>query len=229
MIDSSEIERIVKDPNRESLTIDFKKSDVLKSKDSQKKLIEHIVAFANQIGGMILLGINDDGTYEGKNIFGVDKDKGILNNIINDNIRPVLMCDIEFIQCNDGDVMIIFIPKMKEIPHAYVRKTKNGEIRTREYYIRTPHGKRFISDRQLQYLFRYEELDFLFPFKFTLKLYKDLLRVDFDSDFDFVIEDLSIIRNYDFFFRDLETKDINKIKKYGITGNYCRNFSIHYN
>ncbi|KKM62663.1 hypothetical protein LCGC14_1519440, partial [marine sediment metagenome] len=95
MTDCVEIERIIKNPNRENLTIDFKKSDVLKSKDSQKKLIEHIVAFANQIGGMILLGINDDGTYEGKNIFDVDKDKGILNNIINDNIRPVLMCDIE--------------------------------------------------------------------------------------------------------------------------------------
>lgn len=216
MTDCSEIERIIKDPNRENLRIDFKNSDIIKSKDGKKKLLEHIVSFANRDGGMILIGIYDNGTYEGKNIFDVDKDKGILNNIINDNIRPILACDIEFMPCKEGDIMIIFIPKMKDIPHAYVNKTKNGEIRSREYYIRTPHGKRFVSDRQLQYLFRTEELDFLFPFKFTLKLYKDILRVDFDSDFDFVLEDLPSVRNYDYFFRDLGQEDISKIKEYGI-------------
>jgi len=48
MTDCSEIERIVKDSNRENLTIDFKKSDILKSKEGQKKLLEHIVSFANR-------------------------------------------------------------------------------------------------------------------------------------------------------------------------------------
>lgn len=217
MTDCNEIERIVKDPNKESLTVDFKKSDVLKSKEGQKKLLKHIVSFANRIGGRILIGINDDSTFEGKNIFNADKDKGTINNIINDNIRPVLTCDIEFIPCKNGDVIVIFIPKMKEIPHAYINKTKNGEIKSREYYVRTPHGKRFVSDRQLQYMFRNEDLELFFPFKFTLKLYKDILRVDFDSNFDFLLEQLSSLRNYDNFFSDLKNDDINKIKEYGIT------------
>lgn len=217
MTDCSEIERIVKDPNKESLTVDFKKSNVLKSKEGQKKLLKHIVSFANRIGGRILIGINDDSTFEGKNIFSADKDKGTINNIINDNIRPVLTCDIEFIPCKNGEVIVISIPKMKEIPHAYINKTKNGEIKSREYYVRTPHGKRFVSDRQLQYMFRNEDLELFFPFKFTLKLYKDILRVDFDSDFDFLLEHLSSLRNYDSFFSDLKNDDINKIKEYGIT------------
>ncbi|MBA7515189.1 hypothetical protein ES705_07228 [subsurface metagenome] len=217
MTECSEIEKIIKNPNKENLTIDFKKSDVIKSNGGQKKLLEHIVSFANKDGGRILIGINDDGTYEGKNIFDVDKDKGTINNIINDKIRPVLMCDIEFISCNEGDVIVIIIPKMKNIPHAWVNKTHNGEIRSREYYIRTPHGKRLISDRQLQYLFKNEKFEFFFPFKFTLKLNKDTLRVDFDSDFDFLLEDLSSITNYDDFFRELEKEDISKIKEYGVT------------
>ena len=113
MTDCSDIQKIIDDPNRESLTIDFKRSEMISSKEGQKKLLEHIVSFANRNGGTIFLGINDDATFEGKR-FDVDKDKGTINNIINDKIRPVLTCDIERVYCKDGDVMVIYIPKMKE-------------------------------------------------------------------------------------------------------------------
>ena len=55
-MDPDEIKKIINNPNKESLTIDFKKSDVLKE-DGLKKLLKHIVSFANRNGGIILIGI----------------------------------------------------------------------------------------------------------------------------------------------------------------------------
>ena len=43
------------------------------------------------------------GSFEGKNIFNADKDKGIINNIIYDKINPNLRCDIEFIPCDESN------------------------------------------------------------------------------------------------------------------------------
>ena len=58
-MDPDEIKKIINNPNKESLTIDFKKSDVLE-KEGIDKLLMHIVSFANRKGGRILIGINDD-------------------------------------------------------------------------------------------------------------------------------------------------------------------------
>ena len=203
-MDSDEIIKIINNPNRESLTIDFKKSDVLKE-DGLKKLLKHIVSFANRNGGIILIGILDNGTFEGKKNFNVKEVKQDLNNLIHDKIRPVLSCDIQFIPCDEGDVIVVSIPKMKEVPHAVV-KLKNGEVESRKYYIRTPDGKRLVSDRQLQYLFKNVELDFLFPFKFTLKIYK----IDLNAVYDF--EGLPCLRDFDHIFNDLTEIDKNILK-----------------
>ena len=123
-----------------------------------------------------MIGINDDCTFEGKGIFNVDEDKGIINNLIQDTISPKLNSEIEFVSCSEGDVMMIKIPRRQEIPHAVIKR-KGAEIKARVYYIRTSHGKRLVSDRQLELLFKEESLDFTYPFRFTLNFFREPLKM----------------------------------------------------
>ncbi len=83
-----EIVEIISNPDRENLLVDFKNSGIIRDDKSKKKLLKHIVFFANRNGGRILIGINDDCTFEAKEIFNVDIDKGLINNIIQDKISP---------------------------------------------------------------------------------------------------------------------------------------------
>ena len=66
MVDCKEILEIIKSPDRENLNIELKKSDIIYTKEGKKKLAHQIVAFANRLGGKILIGILDDGNFEGK-------------------------------------------------------------------------------------------------------------------------------------------------------------------
>ena len=71
--------------------------------------------------------------------------------------------------------MMIKIPRRKEVPHAVIKR-KESEIKSRDYYIRTSHGKRLVSDRQLELLFKEESLDFTYPFRFTLNFIREPLK-----------------------------------------------------
>lgn len=205
MTTCDEIIEIISNPDRENIVIDFKNSDIIKNDDGKKKLLKHIVSFANRNGGRILIGINDDCTFEGKKIFNVDDDKGLINNIIQDNISPKLECEIEFAQCPKGDVMVIRIPRKKSIPHAVIKR-KESEIKSREYYIRTSHGKRLMSDRQLELLFKEENLDFTYPFRFTLNFIREPLKMVL------LINSLPCINSFYDFFDNLDEKDLKLIK-----------------
>ena len=88
---------------------------------------------------------------------------------------------------------MINIPRRKEISHAVIKR-KGSEIVTREYYIRTPHGKRLVSDRQLELLFKEESLDFTYPFRFTLNFYRESFKLVY------LINSLPYIHNFFDFF-----------------------------
>lgn len=61
--------------------------------------------------------------------------------------------NFEFLKCEGGDLSIITVEKKKDIPYAYIVKREGVEIKSRIYYIRTPHGRRLVTDSQLEYLF----------------------------------------------------------------------------
>jgi len=176
MTDCEELRNIVNNPDEENLKIEFKNSNILNTNEGKKKLAIEIVAFVNKYGGRLILGINDDRTFEGKNVFDVDTDKGKITGIIRDRISPILNCEVEFLPCTEGDVIIINIPKRKDIPHAVVKKS-DGKIINREYYIRTSHGIRDVSDKELQYLFKEESINFSYPFKIVINYLRDSLTI----------------------------------------------------
>jgi len=176
MTDCEEVKNIIKNQDQENLKVEFKKSNILISNKGKKKLAKEIVAFTNKFGGKIILGINNDRTFEGKNIFDVDTDKGIITGLIRDRISPMINCEVKFLNCNEGDVLILDVPKKKDMPHAVVNKTYEKIIK-REYYIRTSHGVSHVSDKELQYLFKEESINFSYPFKVVINYLRDSLKI----------------------------------------------------
>ena len=170
MTTCEEIYNLLKTKDLEKIKVEFKQSDVISNPKSQKDLVKELVALTNHSGGKLILGIKDDGIFEGNNIFDIDKDKGIINNVIKTRISPILKYNLEYLQCPEGELLIIHVEKKKEIPHAYIVSKEGYEIKNRIYYIKTPHDKRLVSDTQLKFLFQEEEINIFYPFEIMLNL-----------------------------------------------------------
>lgn len=201
----NDIYEILKNPERENLSIEWKQSAIL---SNSEKLSCQIVALANRYGGKLLIGVKDNGTFEGKGIFDIDRDKGIVDNICNTNISPIVEYTMEFLSCDEGDILVVNVPKRKGIPHAYIDSRKGPEIKNRAYYIRTEHGTRLVSDRQLEWLFRHQEdPDILFPFNIAITYFKDSFKIPHD------IEQPPCIRNYLTFVNSIPEGKISYLQK----------------
>ncbi len=203
-----EICNILNNPERENIKIEFKKSDLLRDHDGQKEIGYSIAALANRYGGKLILGINNDGTFEGKEIFDIDRDKGIIESICHTKISPIIDYSTEFLQCDNGDVLIINIPRRKGTPHAYIVSRDGPEIKNRIYYIRTSHGKSLVTDLQLEWLFKHQEdPDFVFPFRIIINYFKDSFGIPGP------IQQPNCIRNYVGLVNSIPEEDIGTLTK----------------
>jgi predicted HTH transcriptional regulator len=56
-----DLERLIKDEVKESLTLDYKRSDALAKEDRKRdELCKDVTAFANSAGGQLVFGIEED-------------------------------------------------------------------------------------------------------------------------------------------------------------------------
>jgi len=184
MTTCEEIQKLLEKSEIENIKFELKSLKILKNDDWKDKLAKEFVAFANQNGGKVIIGLQDDGTFDGEKDYNVDKLKGDINNVIRDKISPIIDYNFEFLECDGGDLSIISIEKRKDIPHAYIMKRESHEIKNRIYYIRTPHGKRLVTDQELSDLFnkkiKYKVMS-LDEEKFKLKPDMELLEEYLDT------------------------------------------------
>ena len=159
MTTCEEIQNLLEKSEIENINYELKSSKILKNDKWKGNLAKEFVAFANQNGGKLIIGLQDDGTFDGEADYDISKLKGDLDNIIHNKISPIIDYNFEFIKCEEGDLSIITVEKKKEIPHAYIVKREGPEVKNRIYYIRTPYGKRLVSDQVLYYLFN-KKIDF---------------------------------------------------------------------
>lgn len=129
-----ELKQLIK--NGENSHVEFKNADV-----STNDLAYEIAAFANFEGGVILLGIDDDG-----NISGIKRNdmEEYLMNICRNNISPGIIPSYEKIVTEEGDVVALSIPKGISKPYSV-----NGK-----HYIRVGSTKRIATREELERLFQ---------------------------------------------------------------------------
>jgi len=129
-----EIKKIIQ--NGENSYIEFKEEEI-----KAKELAEEIVAFSNSEGGMILIGVDDEG-----NIKGVKDDKieETVMNICRNNCIPHIIPLYEGIEVEGKRIAVITVPKGLNKPY-YTADHK--------YYIRVGTTKRIASKEELLRLF----------------------------------------------------------------------------
>ena len=168
MTTREEIAELLEKSELENIKYELKSSKIFQNADWVDNLAKEFVAFANRNGGKLIIGLQDDGTFDGNADYEVGALKGDIDNIIHNKISPIVDYDFEFLKCEEGDLTVITIERKKDVPHAYIIERKGPEIKNRIYYIRTPHGKRLVSDKQLNYLFNEKKLSIIHPFSIAL-------------------------------------------------------------
>jgi hypothetical protein len=120
----------------ESETIEFKKE----LPGHVESIAKEIVALANYKGGVLLLGVQDDGTIVG--LRDVEDVEERVSNILRDNTRPPVQTEIEFHSKSGKDVLSIRVQQFRELPHAVSYR----------FYTRIGTTKRKLTPYEISYL-----------------------------------------------------------------------------
>jgi hypothetical protein len=179
MTTCSEIQALINEREKEKAHVELKSFRKIQATDQRsdnlRDIAYEIIALANLNGGKLIFGINDDGGFDGKFEGELDNIKRDIHNLCFDSISPIIECNTEFIECTTGDLFIVYVPKRKSIPHAYVNRKDGKEIKSRIYYIRTSHGKKLVNDAQLEWIFRNQDTpNFSYPFRIGVEFDKQL-------------------------------------------------------
>jgi len=114
-----ELREIIK--GGESSTVEFKRKFT-----SPEKFAKELIAFANTVGGYLIIGIDDDGS-----IVGVDSEKEQVElvRVAQTSIEPELSLEMEIVDIEGRDVIVVHVPNSPLKPHHFesVAYIRNGE------------------------------------------------------------------------------------------------------
>ena len=146
----------------EDATIEFKRA--LPHRNS---LADEIAAFANARGGVILIGVDDDGEIVGVDRHALDTAEKTIIEICADSIDPIVLIFTEKLRIDDKNLLKIEIPRS-----LFVHKTANG------YFTRQGSSKREMPTEQLARLFqtRSQARIIAFDEQFVPNTHKETLR-----------------------------------------------------
>ncbi len=112
----------------ESSTVEFKRKCA-----SPQKIARELIAFANSSGGVLLVGVDDDGS-----IVGVKSEKEeieIINHACEFFSDPPIEPEISIIQISYEDVVVVEVSESDQKPHRMV-ENDNGKAKEQTVYIR---------------------------------------------------------------------------------------------
>lgn len=122
----------------ETNAIEFKRS----LPDSVRDIAAELVALATQKGGVLIIGVADDGT-----VIGVDDVNRIeerVVNVVRNSVEPPLNPDVEMRSIDGSDVLLLEVPQSRDPPHGV-----NGT-----FYTRVGTSKRKLTGSDLRELFQ---------------------------------------------------------------------------
>ncbi|RZK42311.1 MAG: ATP-binding protein [Pedobacter sp.] len=94
----------------ENVGLDFKKTI-----SNAEKIAKTLVAFANNRGGRLLIGVADDGTIKG--VKSEDEEKYMISKAANQYCKPAVSHSFEETYVDDKLVLVVDIPKSDTKPH----------------------------------------------------------------------------------------------------------------
>lgn len=121
----------------ENAQLEFKSADV-----RPDSVAREIVAFANTLGGTLLIGVEDDGVISGIREDNLDT---WIANISRNNIIPALSLDVTHVTIEGKTVCVVTIPKGKDKPY----QTLDGK-----YWLRIGSTNRTATKEELSRLFQ---------------------------------------------------------------------------
>jgi len=158
-----DLEDLIK--GRENEQKEFKSGVVLREPDGKHRyeIAKQLVAFANRGGGHLIFGINDSGEIEDGKL-DEELSIGTISQVARMRCSPPIDFAHQYYSQSrgdkvNGDVFVVGIEPRRSIPHAIIEQSE-GEIRKREYRIRSGDESRLITDGELNWLFnnRFDEL-----------------------------------------------------------------------
>ncbi len=134
----------------ESFKIEFKRQF-----SSIEKIAKELIAFANTKGGMILFGVDDDGT-----IYGVESEKSesdLIYEAARDFCEPPIEPIVQVIELNRRDVVVAIVEESKTKPHR-LQDYRGKLSREAKVYIRI-NDKSVLASREVVKILESESPD----------------------------------------------------------------------
>lgn len=151
-IDATTIQSLIDASASESVHLDFKSETYGKSDDDKRELLKDITAFANTLGGHLVIGIEEkDGAASRLTPLSeidIDQELQRLENIRLANIEPSIAgLRMKHIPMSSGSVIVINVPRSFNPPHRTTFKNSN------RYYARHSSGAYELPLEELRLLF----------------------------------------------------------------------------
>jgi len=110
-----------------------------------EKIAKEMIALANTRGGLLLVGVDDDGT-----IIGVDSEKSEIDLVTSSAefySDPPIEHDIEVVEIDNVDVIVVHIPESRTKPHQLVhsQSESNGAVDPRDTRVYIRQGEKSVS------------------------------------------------------------------------------------
>ncbi len=134
----------------ENFKIEFKRQF-----SSVEKIAKELIAFANTKGGMILFGVDDDGT-----IYGVPSEKSeidLIREAARDHCEPPIDPIVQVIELNRKDVVVAIVEESRTKPHR-LQDYRAVLSRDAKVYIRI-NDKSVIASREVVRILESENPD----------------------------------------------------------------------
>jgi len=147
-MDVAELKELISEG--ENFKIEFKRQFT-----SIEKIAKEMIAFANTKGGMILFGVDDDGT-----IYGVESEKSeidLIREAANERCEPRIDPIVQVIELDGKDVVVAIVEESRTKPHR-LQDYRDVLSREARVYIRV-NDKSVIASREVVKILESENPD----------------------------------------------------------------------